>query len=138
MNYLSTRKNDLAEFDALFDTMFGDWGIRNSKIPSVDISEDEKAYYIDAELAGYDEKDVKVDLDKHVLHISSEKGAEEQKNRKLLLRERNYVKFDRAFSLPDNVNEKEINASFAHGVLTITLPKKPVEQPQRISISFTH
>ena len=138
MNYLMTRNNAMTDFDTIFDDMFGNWGVRNSTIPSVDVLEDEKNYYIEAELAGYEEKDVKVDLDNHVLHISSEKGHNRENNRKYLVRERNYVKFDRSFTLPENVDESKIDAHFENGILTITLPKVPVEQPKRISINFRH
>lgn len=137
MNYLMTRNNALSDFENFFDDMFGNWGVRNSTIPTVDVLEDAKAYYLEAELAGYAEKDVKVDLDNHVLHISSEKKRETD-DRKFLVRERNYVKFDRSFSLPENINEGGIEAQFKDGILTITLPKVPKEEPKHISINFKH
>lgn len=138
MNYLMTRNNAMSDFENFFDDMFGNWGVRNSSIPTVDVLEDSKAYYLEAELAGYSEKDVKVDLDNHVLHISSEKKTNVSENRKFLVRERNYVKFDRSFTLPENINEGAIDAQFKDGILTITLPKVPKEEPKHISINFKH
>ena len=139
MNYLMTRNNNgLTDFDTFFDDMFGNWGVRNSTIPSVDVLEDKNAYYVEAELAGYKEEDVKIDVENHVLHLASEKKSEANNNKKYILRERGYVKFDRSFSLPENVDESKIEAKFEGGILTITLPKKPVVEPKRISIGIKH
>ncbi len=132
MNYLNTTN----DFDRFFNDVFGTWGVRNNKIPSVDVYEDEKAFYVEAELAGYDMKDVEVNVEKHVLRISSHKKATEDKGKKYLIRERSFVEFDRAFSLPEGINEEAIDAEFRDGVLTITLPKMPVEQPKKISVKI--
>ena len=137
MNYLmTTRNNAVSDFDTFFDDMFGNWGVKNSTIPSVDVFEDEKAYYLEAELPGYTENDVNIHVEKHVLHISSEKVNEKKENKKFLVRERGYVKFDRSFTLPEGINEDQIEAEFNNGVLTITLPKTPVEQPKKIEVKI--
>lgn len=137
MNYLmTTRNNAVSDFDTFFDDMFGKWGVKNSTIPSVDVYEDEKAYYLEAELPGYTVDDVNIHVEKHVLHISSEKINEKKENKKFLVRERGYVKFDRSFTLPEGINEDQIEAEFNNGVLTITLPKTPVEQPKKIEVKI--
>ena len=137
MNYLmTTRNNAVSDFDTFFDDMFGNWGVKNSTIPSVDVFEDEKAYYLEAELPGYTVDDVNIHVEKHVLHISSEKVNEKKENKKFLVRERGYVKFDRSFTLPEGINEDQIEAEFNNGVLTITLPKTPVEKPKKIEVKI--
>ncbi len=134
MAYMMTRKtNDY--MDELFNDMFGTWGIRNSSYPTVNVYEDSKAFYVEAELPGYTSEDVNIDVEKHVLHISSEK-AEKKEDRKYILRERDYVKFNRSFSLPEGINEEAIEAEFKNGILTITLPKIPVEQPKKIAVKI--
>lgn len=133
MNYLMTR-NAANDFDTFFNDMLGNWGVRNSSIPSVDVYEDEKAYYLEAELPGYTEDEVNVHVEKHVLHISSEKVNEKKENKKFLVRERGYVKFDRSFTLPEGINESGIEAEFSNGILKVTLPKTPVEQPKKIEV----
>lgn len=133
MNYLMTR-NAANDFDTFFNDMLGNWGVKNSTIPSVDVYEDEKAYYLEAELPGYTEDEVNVHVEKHVLHISSEKVNEKKENKKFLVRERGYVKFDRSFTLPEGINESGIEAEFSNGILKVTLPKTPVEQPKKIEV----
>ena len=122
-------------FDTFFDDMFGNWGIKNSIIPSVNVYEDAKAYYLEAELPGYSSDDVNINVEKHVLHLSSEKVNKNQE-RKYILRERTYAKFDRAFTLPEGINEDAIDAEFENGILTITLPKMPIEQPKKIAVKI--
>ena len=133
-NYLMTRNAD-NDFDTLFDTMFGDWGIRNSTYPTVNVYEDSKAFYVEAALPGYTNEDVTINVDKHVLHIASEKMTKKDE-RKYIVRERSNIRFDRAFSLPEGINEEAIEAEFKNGILTITLPKLPTEQPKKISVKI--
>ena len=133
-NYLMTRNAD-NDFDTLFDDMFGDWGIRNSTYPTVNVYEDSKAFYVEAELPGYTSEEVSIDVEKHVLHISSEK-MDKKEDKKYVVHERSYVKFNRAFSLPETINEEAIEAEFKNGILTITLPKLPTEQPKKISVKI--
>lgn len=135
MNYLMTR-NAANDFDTFFNDMLGNWGVKNSTIPSVDVYEDEKAYYLEAELPGYTEDEVNVHVEKHVLHISSEKVNEKKENKKFLVRERGYMKFDRSFTLPEGINESGIEAEFSNGILKVTLPKTPVEQPKKIEVKI--
>jgi len=132
MNYLRNTNND---FENFFDDMFNNWGIRNSQIPTVDVWEDDKSFYVEADLAGYTDDEVNVHVEKHVLHIASEK-TNRKDNRKYLIREKNYVRFDRSFSLPEGINEDAISAVSKNGILTITLPKMPVEQPKKISVKI--
>ncbi len=135
MNYLMTR-NTANDFDTFFNDMLGNWGIKNSTIPSVDVYEDEKAYYLEAELPGYTVEDVNIHVEKHVLHISSEKLNEKKDSKKFLVRERGFVKFDRSFTLPEGIDESGIEAEFENGILKITLPKTPVEQPKKIEVKI--
>lgn len=135
MAYMMTRKtNDY--MDELFNDMFGTWGIRNSSYPTVNVYEDSKAFYVEAELPGYTSEDVNIDVEKHVLHISSEK-AEKKEDRKYILHERDYVKFSRSFSLPEGINEEAIEAEFKNGILTVTLPKLPVKESKKITVKVS-
>ena len=133
-NYLMTKNAD-CDFDTLFDDVFGNWGIRNSTYPTVNVYEDSKAFYVEAELPGYTSDEVNIDVEKHILHISSEK-TEVKDEKKYVVRERGYIKFNRSFSLPEGINEEAIEAEFKNGIRTVTLPKLPVEKPKKISVKI--
>lgn len=51
--------------------------------------------------------------------------------------ERQWSKFSRSFSLPDNTDPDAISAHLDKGVLQITVPKKelPQTQPKRITVN---
>ena len=126
MKYYVTynQNNGLSNFDSLFNDLFSDWGVSRSKIPPVDIYETEKSYVIEAELAGYKQDEVQVNVDKHVLKLSSNKESlKDVDGKKSLVRERYFKKFERSFSLPEGIDEEKIEGEFSDGVLTLTLPK---------------
>ena len=101
--------------------------------PAVDVSEGEKAYEITAELPGIDEKNIEVKLVNGGLTIKGEKKDEkEEKTKDRHVSERRYGSFERYFRLPDGVDANKIEAKFAKGLLTVTLPKKPeAQQPAK-------
>lgn len=118
------------ELDRVFE-QFGQtlspwWGGENVKLPTVDITEDDKAFTLTAELPGLSAEDVDVSLEGRTLVIKGEKQQEtktEEKNYHLT--ERTYGSFERSFYLPDGVDADAIDAAVAKGVLTVTLPKLP-------------
>lgn len=100
--------------------------------PVVDVVEDDKAFTVTAELPGIDEKDVDVTVSGGVLTIKGEKKKErEEKDKNHYLSERSYGSFERAFSLPEGVDQDKIAANFAKGVLTVTLPKNAEAQKSK-------
>jgi len=92
--------------------------------PAIDMSEDEKAYKISAELPGIDAKDIEVSMSGDTLVLRGEKRQEkEEKDKNYHFSERAYGSFQRAFELPPSVDRDKVAADFSKGVLTITLPK---------------
>ena len=132
------------EMDRLFDRFGGGFGfpslrrmfdvepMRSSfcfSAPAIDMSEDEKAYKISAELPGIDAKDIDVSVSGDMLVLKGEKRQEkEEKEKNYHYSERAYGSFQRAFELPASVDRDKIAADFSKGVLTITLPKRAEAQ----------
>jgi HSP20 family protein len=104
-------------------------------VPAVDVTEDENAYKITAELPGMSEKDIDVTVSGDVLVLKGEKRQErEQKEKNRYVSERSYGAFQRSFSLPDGVDREKIGADFSKGVLTLTLPKTADAQKRQKKI----
>ncbi len=92
--------------------------------PAVDVTQNDKAYEIAAELPGLDEKNIEVNVANGGLTIKGEKKEQkEEKQKGYYLAERRYGSFERYFGLPDGVDAEKIEASFKNGVLKVTLPK---------------
>ena len=103
--------------------------------PAVDVTEDETAYKITAELPGLDEKNIDLSISGDTLVLKGEKNQErEEKEKNYYLSERSYGSFQRSFLLPDGVDRDKIAADFTKGVLTITLPRTVESQKQHKKI----
>jgi HSP20 family protein len=106
----------------------GDW------TPRVDIAETETEFHIHAEIPDVKKDDVSVTVDNRVLTIRGERKQEkEEKGKKFHRVERHYGSFARSFTLPDNVDESKINATFKDGVLNITIAKS-ASKPKAVSV----
>jgi len=130
-NLFPTWSNDL--FDTgrflsprLFD-FSGDAFDFANRVPSVNITENEKEFKIEMAAPGLERNDFKVEVEDGVLCISSEKEKESKEEKKnYTRREYSYNSFSRSFTLPDNSSPDKIDAKYENGVLNITLPKKEV------------
>ena len=139
-----------SEMDRLFDRFSSGFGFPSLRrmfdiepawrssfafsVPAIDMSEDERAYKISAELPGIDAKDIEVSVSGDTLVLKGEKRQEkEEKDKNYHFSERSYGSFQRSFQLPSSVDRNKVAADFSKGVLTITLPKtaeakKPVKK----------
>ena len=134
------------EMDRLFDRFTGGFGIMpfpsfrsdlafSVPSPAVDLTEDDNSFRLSAELPGMNEKDVEVSLSGTTLTIKGEKKQErEEKDKGYYLSERSYGSFQRAFTLPEGADGEKIAASFANGVLTVTVPKTAQAAPKKIEV----
>jgi HSP20 family protein len=94
--------------------------------PRVDVSETDTEIKIEAEMPGVDEKDVEVVLSDGRLTIKGEKKQEkEEKKKDYHVVERSYGSFARSIGLPFDADPGQVKATFAKGVLTVTVPKPP-------------
>lgn len=134
-------QSPFAAIDRVFDEVF------KTTMPSlptmfdasafrVDISEDDKAIYIEADLPGVKKDDLKVTVEDNLLTIRAERRSETTESKKNFYRtERVFGSLTRSFTLGENVNAEAIEAHFADGVLKLTLPKvEPVVKAKEIAI----
>lgn len=101
-------------------------------VPAVNIIEGKDEFKIEVAAPGLNKKDFKIDIDRNVLTVSSEKKEEkkEKDEDKFMRREFSYRSFSRSFTLPDTVDEDKVSANHKDGVLTITIPKKEEAKPR--------
>ena len=134
--------------------------------PSVDFHEDEDRYELSVEIAGMKRDDIDVSVEDGALIVSGEKmstrgsgerdadkGSDQESEdgdgndsgggqrpsggSRQHLSERTYGRFERRMRLPDNADTQDISASFADGVLTLDIPKKEDEKPERQKIEIS-
>ena len=136
-------ENALTGFDRYLDSFFNDSFLNPSdrifnRLPAVDIRETEKSYLLEADLPGFDEKDIDIHLDGNTLTIESKKDEENSKQDQkggYMVQERRQCAFSRSFTLPDNTDKEAISASFKNGVLCIEIGKVAEAQKKVIQIT---
>lgn len=103
--------------------------------PRVDIKEEPQRFVIQCDIPGVDPKDIEVHMEKGTLSIKGERKTESVTETDRYTRvERSHGLFHRRFALPDSADADGISASGKHGVLEITIPKKPELTPRRIDV----
>lgn len=111
--------------DRLFDS---DW-LRKQSMPAVNVNESDSKFEIEVAAPGLTKKDFNITVDNGVLTISSEKEEEkEDKKKDYTRREFSYSAFSRSFTMPENVNQEDIKASYEDGILRLHVAKKDVEK----------
>ena len=93
--------------------------------PATNVMEDENAYKIEMMVPGFSKKEIKINIEKNMLMISSERQNEKnEEGIQYTRREFAYNDIHRSFELPETVDQDSIKADFKNGILTVTLPKK--------------
>ena len=105
-------------------------------MPPVDIAEEKDRMLITAELPGFKAEQIQINMEGNVLTLRGERKFEDEKDGRNYHRvERAYGVFVRSFTLPNNVDRDNVQASFRDGVLEIELPKREEAKPRQIRIS---
>ncbi len=106
-----------------------------SWIPHVDIHEEAERFVVKADVPGVEGNDINITAEKGVLTIRGERRSEKKTAGNGYERlERASGSFLRRFTLPESADAETIKATHANGVLELSIPKRPQEQPRRISV----
>ena len=126
--------NDLLRGFFVRPVEFGD--TKEAPALTVDVTEQDNAYAIHAEIPGVNKEDIHVSIDGAVVSISAERcnQKEVKDDNKILRSERYFGKVSRSFQLPQEVDESQASAKYSEGVLELLLPKKVAAQAKRLSI----
>jgi HSP20 family protein len=129
--------------DSAFDDLFRGFFMRPVRFEGqqdiqikLDVSEDDQAYSVHAEIPGVKKEDIHVNIDGSQVAISAEvKNEKEIKDGEKLLRsERYFGKVSRTFVLDQDVDEETAQAKYANGVLELRLPKRSGSKVRSIAI----
>ena len=104
------------------------------KSPAVNILESEDAYEVHLAVPGMKKSDFKVALENEMLVVSAKSEAENESSEtgKYTRREFSAFEFQRAFTLPKQVDREKLAASYVDGVLQVRIPKL-VEEKENTS-----
>ena len=103
-------------------------------VPSVDIYSEDDGVIIMVDLPGVDENNLDINLEEKVLTINGYVTPEEPEDFELTYHEYRVGDYQRSFTIPDEIDTDNIEASISHGVLKIVLHKAPEAQTRKISV----
>ena len=104
-------------------------------IPTTDIFEVEDALVVVMEIPGVDKNAVAVNLENDTLRVEGRIDYGKYETLEPLYAEYNVGHFARAFTLSNRIDQGQITAQLADGVLTLTLKKAQEAMPRRIAIN---
>jgi HSP20 family protein len=149
MSRILIKENEMANIlryrpaDDAFDDLFRGFFMRPVRFDGqqeiqvkIDVSEDDKAYTVHAEIPGVKKEDINVNIDGSQVAISAEVRNEKEvkEGEKVLRSERYYGKVSRAFALPEDVDETTAQAKYNNGVLELWLPKRTTAKTKSLTI----
>ena len=129
-----------------FDDLMGGWfrspavlrREETAKMPAIDVSENEGAYLVKAELPGVARENLDITINDGVLAINAERKEDkkDEKDGRVIRQERYYGKFVRSLRLGSDIDENGIEARYEDGVLNLSLPKTAEVKPRKVDVKI--
>jgi HSP20 family molecular chaperone IbpA len=118
----------MKEFDNMEKKLYGR---KASRMMKTDIREKDDNYEVAIDLPGFKKEEIEVELNDGYITISASKGLDKDANDKkgrLIRQERYAGAMQRSFYVGENIETEEVEATYRHGVLTLTIPKKAADK----------
>ncbi len=123
--------------------MLAPWLLGGQQEPYVDILENEKSFFVKADLSGVDAKDLDVSLSGRELIIRGESGKESNKESGMedahyIHHECTHGAFSRTIALPEEADMDQAEARFDRNVLIVEIPKKAGSQSKTRKLAIAN
>jgi HSP20 family protein len=103
--------------------------------PPVDIDDNGNEVTVVAEIPGFDEKDVKIEVEGNRLILRGRKQLEkEDRGNNYYRLARGVTEFTRVLPLPPGVDRDRVTAKYKNGLLRIVLPKTENARAKRVEV----
>jgi len=109
----------------------------SSRVPRVNINDHDDKISIIAEMPGIDEKDLDVSVENGILSIKTQTESKEESEDKTSYREFHFGRYERKFTLPENVDEENIVAKYRNGILELDIPREKKKPAKKVIKIFT-
>ena len=103
--------------------------------PDIDVIDSEDELILKVDLPGVEKEDIKLNISKDTAEVKAEREEKfEEGEENYCVAERNYSKFYRKISLPEEIIPGKASARFINGVLEIRAPKSEAGEENRKEI----
>jgi len=121
----------------LFDSAAGRSAARAGAgvFPPINVTQDDGAFYVRAELPGVKPEEIDISALRNRVSIAGRRQIPTEKDRVSHHRkERSEGSFNRTVTLPAEVDAERVEARYADGILTVSLPKAERAKPRQIAV----
>jgi HSP20 family protein len=108
---------------------------RSPRVMPMDLYRDGDTYVLAADMPGIDPGSVDIDVDGQLLTIRAERTLTSGEGVKWIARERQSGSFLRQLNLGQGVDTEGIAATYANGVLSVTIPVSEKAKPRKIEVA---
>jgi len=125
------------DFDSLLAQLWGGWltpveqDLETMRMWDFGIKEDDREIVVRAELPGFEENEIDVQINNDVLTIKAEKQQKDEQHEE-------YRNFYRSIALPSGVDAGKARAAYRNGVLELHIPRAEEARPRRIAVEGQH
>ena len=135
MSHLQRQLNRLFD-DALMPETLSDFNTL-SKVPAVELTEDDDTLNLKLEVPGMEAKDLDIQVTVDRVSISGERKSETKSEENGRTRsEFRYGKFSRVIPLPTKIQNTNVTAEYKDGILNLTLPKAEEEKTKVVKVNL--
>lgn len=131
------RFDPFRDFDRMTEQLLGapSGSARAPRFMPMDLYRSGDHYVLHADLPGVDPGSVDVGVENGTLTIKAQRSERTEEGVQWIASERFTGTFMRQLSLGDDIDSEKISATYANGVLTLTLPVHERAKPRRVAIS---
>jgi HSP20 family protein len=116
-----------------FRTDLRRWSRSTTALP-VDGVRRENDVLLRFDVPGIDPESIEITVDKNVLSVSAKRQEEHAENERFFVRERTMGTVTRRVYLSDQLNADAVEATYANGVLEVTVPVAERAKPRKVEI----
>jgi len=126
------------DLDSIVGRVFGETVPRqtvdsfDSLTPAADVKREGDTWMVSIAVPGISPDKIDVDIVGRTLRVRGERSSEEKTES--VMSEIAYGRFERDFTLPEDIDSQHVQATYRHGMLELVLPLKESAKPRRIEV----
>ena len=112
----------------------GPWA-RTRPVMPMDAYRNGDQFVVHFDLPGIDPESIDLTVEKNVLTVTAERQSATQEGDDVLVTERFHGQYSRQLFLGETLDADGIQASYEHGVLTVTIPVAPQAKARKVEVT---
>jgi len=125
------------DIQRLLDTVAGESGgeVGAGVFPPLNVTQDDDHFYVRAEIPGIKASELSITAVRNRVSLAGKREIQRENERVSYHRkERADGSFNRTVTLPTEIDAARVDARYADGILTLTLPKAEATKPRQITV----